>query len=82
MNLINIINGLIRAVGAVISFLFAFLPPSPFKVIDNTPVSDYLPGLAWIIPFNAIITMLELWVLAIGSYYIYQIVLRWVKAIK
>lgn len=80
--LINFINLIIKALGTVLGWVFALLPPSPFSAIDNTPVQSFLSGLSWIIPFSQILAILELWLTAIGLYYIASIVLRWVKAIN
>lgn len=79
---IGMINGLIKALGAVLGFLFSVLPPSPFKLIDNSPIAQYLPSINWLIPINEMILVGEAWLAAIAAYYLYQIVLRWVKAIE
>lgn len=80
--LIGFLNLIIKALGSVLSLIFSILPPSPFGVIDNSAVQEHLAGLAWIIPFTQIIVILEAWTAAIIIYYLYQIVLRWVKAIE
>lgn len=80
--IIKLINLIIKALGTVLGWVLGLLPPSPFELIDNTPVQDFLAGLSWIIPFTEIISILELWLTAIGLYYIASIVLRWVKAIN
>lgn len=62
------------------------LPDSPFKFLkeDYVPqaIKDILPYLNWFIPVGAIMTILELWLTAVAVYYIYQTILRWVKAIE
>lgn len=72
----------------VISFIASILqllPESPFVVLDNlsqTEFYEWIQYLNWFIPINTFISILEAWLVAIGIYYIYQIVLRWVKAIQ
>jgi len=79
---INVINELIRALGSVLNLIFSVLPNSPFKSFSNSGVEEYLSNIAWLIPFPQIIFLLEAWLSAIIIYYLYQIILRWVKAIN
>lgn len=80
--IIGFINLIIKALGSVLSFLFGILPNSPFKIIDNSPIAEWLGTLNFFVPVSEIIAICEVWLVAIGIYYIYQIVLRWVKAIE
>ena len=79
--LIGIINGIIKCIGIALVWVFNLLPSSPFTVIDNSSVSEYLPSINWIFPFDKVIAILELWLASILIYYAYNIVLRWFKAI-
>lgn len=79
--LIGFINAIIKSLGYVLSLIVAILPSSPFQAIDNSSVTDYLGFLAWVIPFPTIISILQLWVTAIGVFYLQMIVLRWIKAL-
>lgn len=78
---ISICNGLIKGLGSVLSLIFFALPPSPFSILDSTPIAEYLPGLNYFIPIKEMMDIGTAWLLCISVYYIYQIVLRWVKAI-
>lgn len=80
--IINLINALIRGLGAVLNLIFGLLPPSPFKLLDNTVIKEYLPSLNYFIPISEIISIGELWLVSISTYYIYQVVLRWIKAVE
>lgn len=80
--IIKLINLIIKGLGTVLSWVFSLLPSSPFQIIDNSPVLEYLGNLAWIIPFPQILSILELWVSSIALYYAVSVVLRWLKAIK
>ncbi|MNP69293.1 hypothetical protein D3C76_1653680 [compost metagenome] len=58
------------------------LPPSPFQLIDNSPISEFLGGLNYFVPISFFISSGTAWLTAIGLYYIAQIVMRWLKAIE
>jgi len=80
---VTILNDLIRGLGAILGFLISVLPNSPFQsIIDSSVVSDYLGGLAWVIPFPALLSVFTAWAGCMALYYLYSIVLRWVKAIE
>lgn len=80
---IKIINMIIVAIGTVINAVFSLLPDSPFLSIELESIdSGLIRALNWIVPVQTIITIFGTSLLAVGVYYIYQIILRWVKAIK
>lgn len=80
--IIDILNFIIKALGTILSVIFSILPPSPFNVINNSVIAEYLPYINYFIPFNEVIVILQTWLIAVGVYYLYQIVLRWIKAIE
>lgn len=80
--LVSFINVLIHGLVAVGEGLINLLPPSPFRILDNSAVADYLDSLNWIIPVSSIVAILEAWVVAIAIYYVVSIALRWIKAVK
>ena len=80
--IIDILNWIISSLGSVLSFCINLLPNSPFKAINNSSVIKYLNGLNWIIPFGAVLSILELWLTCIIAYYIYSAILRWIKLIE
>ena len=71
----------VDAVYGVLNRIIDLLPDSPFVLIDNSPIEDYLGWLNWLIPMTQIIAILQLWVVAIAVYYVWVVILRWVKAI-
>lgn len=79
---INVLNYVIAKVGFVITIIFALLPNSPFKIIDNSPISEFLPTLNYFLPISEMIVISESWLTAVGIYYLVQIALRWIKAIE
>ena len=58
------------------------LPLSPFQgFIDTIGSFEYLGWLNWFFPVGDCIKVLAAWVTVIGTYYLYSIALRWIKAI-
>lgn len=64
-------------------WVIGFLPSSPFtsfiEACENVP---YLGWLNWFVPVGSIIAIGEAWLVAIGTFYLYSVVLRWVRAIS
>lgn len=59
------------------------LPPSPFIAFMNQMESQtWLKWLNWIIPIGTFVAILEAWLACVSIFYIYQLVLRWAKAIE
>lgn len=79
---VELVNWVIKGLGVVLAFIFSVLPPSPFAVISNSPIAKYLGTLNYFIPISAAITIGEAWLLAIGVYYLYSIIARWIKLIS
>lgn len=78
----DIFNWLGNALNDVLGWVLFMLPDSPFKALSNSPISRYLPYVNYFIDFAFIIDTLSAWVLCIGVYYGYQVILRWIKAIN
>lgn len=71
-----IINGL----AALLSVIAHALPGSPFQGLTALALdSKWLGYLAYIVPVGAIVSTLEAWLVCIGVYYLYMVVMRWVK---
>ena len=70
---------IIKKFGVII---LSVLPTSPFdKYLDDLGSLDYLGYLNWFIPVGSFIKILLTWVTAVGVFYIYSIIMRWVKMI-
>lgn len=82
--LIYILNTLIFLFSKVLSLIFFVLPDSPFIgfVSRNSTITNYLSYLSWLIPIKEIITVLVVWLSAMMIYYVYSIVMRWIKLIE
>lgn len=60
-------------------------PTTPFTIIDemgNTVVYEYLQYVNWFIDFSTIMNIFAAWLTCVAIYYVYQIVLRWIKVIE
>ncbi len=80
--IIDMINFIIRGLGALLAFCFSILPSSPFRLISNSEVSEYMGYINWLIPFDLIIAILQMWLVAIATYYVVMTLLRWVKVLN
>ena len=62
--------------------LMSVLPTSPFQgFISYLSAVPYLGYINWFIPMGTIINITVTWTTAIGLYYLYSIVMRWIKVI-
>lgn len=79
--MIGILNAIISGLGTVLTGLFSLLPPSPFQFtysLNNT----WLGYINYFLPFSSAIAHLSLYLVAVGVYYGFRAVLRWIKAIN
>lgn len=71
---------------SIMDVIISVLPTSPFKGVikgmESEEVQQVLSYLNWFVPIKDVVAVLAGWLTAIGLYYIYVIVLRWIKAIK
>lgn len=66
---------------SALTWVVQFLPDSPFQLINNNDVQTFMGTLNWFLPMSQIVAELQLWITAVAVYYVYQIVLRWIRAI-
>lgn len=60
-------------------------PTSPFVILDelsSSEVYDWIKMLNWFIPVTSFVGILETWLSCVAIYYVYQVVLRWIKVIE
>ena len=81
MDLQSIFFSVAEFLNNLLGTILFFLPDSPMKLLDYAPIKPYLGLLNYIFPVAEILAFLELWITCIGLYYVYQILLRWIKAI-
>lgn len=64
------------------SMILSVLPQSPVqKFLASFDDLPYLNYLNWFIPISSIIIVLEAWLAAIALFYVYSIIMRWIKLI-
>ena len=72
----EIVNGFLET-------LLKLLPTSPFAdFIDKLDKLPYLGYLNWFVPVGEMIVVATLWLTAIGLFYLYSVIARWVKLIS
>lgn len=79
--LITLFNYIVSGLCAIFKGLISLLPSSPFDFVVSLE-NKYISWLNYVIPVSEIIAILEGWTLCIGTFYLYRIVLRWIKAIE
>ena len=56
-------------------------PFQPYKYLDQLSNLDYLGYLNWFLPVGSCVKIGVAWLGAIAAFYLYSIILRWIKAI-
>ena len=80
--LTEIWNAIADMINSVLSVVFSFLPPSPFKdMLDSMSDIEVLQYLNWIVPVGDFLEIMIVWLAAIIVFYAYQVILRWLKAV-
>lgn len=67
----------------VFNGILVVLPNSPFqKIMMNDSVHQILKWLNYFVPISFMLSVLQSWLFAISIFYLWQLMLRWVKAIE
>lgn len=62
--------------------IFSVFPDSPFqRLAVTTEIYKYLRYLNWVLPVSYMLSTMALWLSAVAVYYLWSLLLRWVKAI-
>lgn len=62
--------------------IISFLPHSPFREFINAwNPPEYLGWLNWFFPVSEVLGVLTIWLTSISLFYLYSIIMRWVKMI-
>ena len=79
----NFVSGVNEIANKIFSVILLLLPDSPFKDFKLPEgLESFLGYLNYYIPFSTIVSIGLSWVTCIGVYYIYQLILRNIRAIK
>ena len=66
-----------------LEFVLSALPLSPFTdIISELEQMPYIGYINWLVPVGDFVKIGIAWLAAITTYYMYQIILRWIKAIE
>ena len=82
--LVFIINTIIWLFASVLKLVISFLPNSPFLELSrvyDVSISKYMPYLSWLLPIKSMLFILISWLGCMLIYYIYSVVMRWIKLI-
>lgn len=64
------------------NMILSVLPHSPVqKFLASFEDLPYLSWLNWFIPVSSILIVIEAWLTAIALFYVYSIIMRWIKLI-
>lgn len=75
-------NSITSVINKILTVIMSALPTSPFdKILSKLDELPYLQYINWFIPFDLICDITLVWLTAVGLYYLYMIILRWIKAI-
>lgn len=81
--ILKLIQGFIDGFGALLNVIVGILPGSPFTGLYNLAIDNkWLGYLSYIIPVPQILALLQAWIVSVSMFYVYMIILRWVKAIE
>ncbi len=66
-----------------LDWVLKLLPTSPFAAyIDALENIPFLAYLNYFLPISTFIAIGEAWLVAVGLFYLYSIILRWIRAIE
>ena len=66
-----------------LDWVLKLLPTSPFAAyIDALENIPFLASLNYFLPISTFVAIGEAWLVAVGLFYLYSIILRWIRAIE
>lgn len=77
--IIDLINKIIELLGGMIDVVLALLPDSPFSWDLSSIGADWFKIFAWVVPVPSIVASVYTFTLAVATYYMIRVVLRWIK---
>ena len=80
--MVDVINWFIDKVALLGEGVTAILPRSPFTYLNVALDAKWLGYINYFLPVSEVLNILVAWGAAILLWYAYQILLRWVKAVR
>ena len=81
--LIDFFNLVIESIGSAIAWILDLFPLSPFTQLNtDKPEIINLGHITWFIPFPTIIIHFTIFLTAVGFYYMYRVIARWLKVVR
>lgn len=78
----TVFNAVMDILNTALNYVFSFLPVSPFtEFLDDLGTIPFLGYLNYFIPVGTLLGITLTWLSAVAVFYVYQIILRWIKAI-
>lgn len=66
-----------------LDWVLGLLPTSPFVAyIDALGSVPFLSYLNYFVPVSSFVAIGEAWLVSVGLFYLYSIILRWIRAIE
>lgn len=80
------LSGLSDALVAFAVSIIEIFPESPFRgaieSVQDAEIITILQYVNYILPVQQMITIFGMWIVGVGLYYVYQLLLRWIKVIE
>ncbi len=78
----DLFNAIMDIINTALNYIFSFLPGDPFlSIIDEIGSVPAMQYINYFVPVDKLLIITSLWLGAIATFYLYQIILRWIKAI-
>ena len=75
-------DAMISTAKGLLEKILSVLPMSPFSAyVSKFSSVPYLKHINYFIPISDFIAIGEAWLVAVGLFYLYSIILRWIRAI-
>jgi hypothetical protein len=78
----DIANWLVDAFSKLADGVVWLLPPSPFAALELAFDGEILRYVNYFVPVKEALDILVAWGTTIAGWYLYQIIMRWAKAIR
>ncbi len=76
-------DAIIEFINGALGTVLGFLPNSPFTAyLSAMEQMEWLKWLNWVVPIEQFISIGTAWLACVGIYYVYQVILRWARAVE